>query len=146
MKGRWDPWAALTKRRHLIYERATLPRTTGGALYWPVGRYAGIFIDPRVGRVERRCLLAHELVHDERLGGCYAEEMPQSWHAVVMRDEATVDNVVADRLVPPDELARFCTRVSGLGMGVTPTDVALEFDVTEEVAGRALRRLTSRPP
>jgi hypothetical protein len=146
MKRRWDPWAALTARQHIVYRRKALPRSTGGALYWPVGAYVGIFIDPRAARVERRCLLAHELVHDERQGGCHADWMPPAWLAVVMRDEATVDNLVADRLVPPDELAAFCARVSDLGMGVTPTDVASEFDVTEEVAKRALARLVGRPP
>jgi hypothetical protein len=146
VRQRWDPWAELRKRSHLIYARVALPSWTGGGLYWPVDGRIGIFIDPRASRVRRRCLLAHELVHDERFGGCYSEEMPATWDAVVARDEQCVDNIVADRLVPPDELRRFCRRMASTGVGITPADVAAEFDVTDKVARRALRRLRGRPP
>jgi Zn-dependent peptidase ImmA (M78 family) len=134
----------LNERSHLIYERMELPAAAGGGLYWPVGRYAAILIDRRERRVRRRCLVAHELVHDERFGGCDAEYMPACWDAVVMREEGWVDDIVADRLVPARELRAFCERIADLGMGVTAADVAAEFDVTEEVAQRALARLTAR--
>lgn len=110
-------------------------------MYWPVGDYALIMIDPSEGRVRRRCLLAHELVHDERGGGCHADYMPPSWRAVVRREEAWVNNIVADRLVPPQELQALCHRAVERGEAVTARDVADEFDVTEEVAERALARL-----
>jgi hypothetical protein len=86
-------------------------------------------------------LLAHELVHDERWGGCDLPGMPSCWQAVVAREERWVNAIVADRLVPADDLAEFCARVADLGIGVTARDVALEFDVTDEVATRALTRL-----
>jgi hypothetical protein len=129
----WDPKAALAERRHLVYsDRATLPPSLGGAVLWPLERYVAILIDRREGRVRRRCLLAHELVHDERKGGC---------DAVVMREEGWVNDIVADRLIPPERLRAFCESVADLLGGVTPADVAAEFDVTEELAARALRRL-----
>jgi hypothetical protein len=137
----WDPWSSLAERSHLIYDRVPLPPAVGGAVYWPTGHSAVILIDLREGRVRRRCLLAHELVHDERLGGCGAEYMPASWDAVVMREEGWVNDIVADRLVPPAALLAFCERIAGVGMGVTAADVAAEFDVTPDVAERALWRL-----
>lgn len=138
---RWDPWAELTAREHLIYDRMPVPKAAGGAIYWPVDDHALIAIDPREGRVRRRCLLAHELVHDERSGGCYADFMPATWRAVVRREEGWVDDIVADRLVPPDELRALCDRAIDSGEALTAADVMLEFDVTEQVAARALRRL-----
>lgn len=141
MTQTWDPWAALDERDHLLFGLLKLPRELGGAVYYPVDDSAVIFIDPRESAVRRRCLLAHELVHDERDGGCDPEFMPKMWKAVVHREERWVNDIVADRLVPPDELARFCERLVALGMGVTARDVAVEFDVTDEVAARALARL-----
>lgn len=141
MATTWDPWKALSERPHLIYGRMDIAAAAGGGLYWPVGKYVAVLIDPAADRVRTRCLLAHELIHDERDGGCCADYMPPTWDAVVMRIEGWIDDEVADRLVPPEDVWAFCERVSGLGMGVTPADVAAEFDVTEEVAERALSRL-----
>jgi hypothetical protein len=70
--------------------------------------------------------------------------MPVAWDAVVAREEGWVDDIVADRLVPPAELRVLCRRVAELGSGVSAVDVAAEFDVTEQVATRALRRLAAR--
>jgi hypothetical protein len=137
----WNPWSALEERRHLLFGLLKLPRELGGAVYFPIDDCAVIFIDPREPAVRRRCLLAHELVHDERDGGCDPEFMPVQWKAVVHREEGWVNDIVADRLVPPDELARFCQRVAAMEMGVTARDVAVEFDVTDDVAERALARL-----
>ncbi|HEX2039182.1 MAG TPA: hypothetical protein VHF47_05540 [Acidimicrobiales bacterium] len=139
--ARWDPWAALTERDYIVYDRMPVPASAGGAMYWPVDEYALIMIDPSEGRVRRRCLLAHELVHDERWGGCDASYMPPSWKAVVRREEGWVNDIVADRLVPPCELRAFCDRAVERGEAVTAAEVAAEFDVTDEVAERALRRL-----
>lgn len=137
----WDPWKELGKRRHLVYRVTKLPPATGGALYWPVGRRAGVFIDPGVDRVRRRCLIAHELVHDERRGRADCRELPRSWDAVVAREEGWVDDIVARRLVPAAALMAFCRATAEMGEGVTATAVAEQFDVTEEIAERALRLL-----
>jgi hypothetical protein len=86
-------------------------------------------------------ILAHELVHDERGGGADLPGMPSSWGDVVTRDEKTVDDEVARRLVPVDQLARFVAARCSLGEGGTAQDVADEFDVPVELAARALRLL-----
>lgn len=144
MPRTWDPWSELKTRRHLRVKRFDLPESTGGALYWPTRRGATIFLDYRADRVRRRCLLAHELVHDERHGGCSAPYMPPSWEAVVAREENWVNNTVADRLVPPDELAALCAGRADAGLEVTAVDVAEYFDITPAVAVRALVRLERR--
>ena len=144
MGKRWNPWSALRERRHIHFELRALPASTGGGFYVPVRGRAGIFIDPRLRRVERRCVLAHELVHDERRGGCDAPYMPPSWRAVVAREENWVDDAVADRLVPSDELAALCASRVEARLEVTAADVADHFDVTPDVAARALLHLKRR--
>ena len=61
--------------------------------------------------------------------------MPASWAPVVVRDEAAVDDEVARRLVPLDELMKFCEVAVLLGLGVTAFDVAENVDVPESVGG-----------
>jgi hypothetical protein len=85
--------------------------------------------------------LAHELIHDERGGGAEHREMPPGWAAVAARDEAAVNREVARRLVPRNELVAYLERCEAREWGVTAAQVAEEFDVSDEVAAEALRRL-----
>jgi hypothetical protein len=105
-------------------------------LYEPPGR---IGLDCRLGRLRRSEVLAHELVHDERAGGCDLPGMPSGWQAVVASDEAAVDDEVARRLVPVGELGDYCRAQVAIGYGVTAAETAEYFDVTEDVAYRALK-------
>lgn len=90
-------------------------------------------------------MLAHELVHDERGGGCDAPGMPTTWDAVVARDEHVVEREVARWLIPFEELLAFIDRRCGAELGVTVWEVAEEFDVPDYVAERALRDLANNP-
>lgn len=91
-------------------------------------------------------MLAHELVHDERGGGCVEAGMPPSWADVVTRDELIVRREVADWLVPRHDLVVFIDRrVVDSAPGVTAWEVSEEFDVPEEVAMLALRLLAQTP-
>jgi hypothetical protein len=137
----WNPWRELRRRTHIVFRLAVLPDATGGGVYWARGGRAAIIIDPRLRQVERNAVLAHELVHDERGGGAADPCMPASWGPVVARDEAAVDQEVARRLVPPEELAKFCEVLALLDVGVTAREVAEHFDVPESVAGDALRMM-----
>lgn len=110
-------------------------------MYCPVRGRAGIFIDPSRTRVERRCILAHELVHHERSGGNWAPYMPASWVPVVAREEQLVNRIAAARLVPAKELRQYCERRRQSDLPTTALDVAEHFDVTEDVAATALSRL-----
>ncbi len=141
----WNPWRALRSRTHIVFGLAVLPDRTGGAVYWPRGGRAALIIDPRLSRRDRNAALAHELVHDERGGGADHAGMPPSWAPVVARDEAAVDQEVARRLVPLDELVKFCEVAVLLDLGVTAFDVAEHFDVPEPVAARALRSAVGDP-
>lgn len=72
--------------------------------------------------------------------------MPSSWDAVVARRETQIDRVVADRLVPRDELITFIEqRMTVECDGVTIHEVADEFEVPDQVAERALRHLADNP-
>lgn len=135
----WNPWRALRQREHLTLGTTPLPKLLGGAVYVPVrGGKAVILLDPSLSRRERDRALAHELVHDERGGGADLPGMPATWQPVVARDERQTDDEAISRLVPPGELAAWCARRVALGETIEAYHVAEEWDVTEEVARRAL--------
>lgn len=145
MGRRWDPWAELATRDHIVIGFDPCARVGGGAVYARRGAFAAIVIDPALDRRERRAALAHELVHDERGGGCDHAAMGAPWRAVVSRDEARVDQIAATRLVPPDELRAFLLARGSVGP-VTLDDIAEEFDVPIQVAATAMRALAGDPP
>lgn len=145
MAERWNPWRALSERPHITLARNEIAKLGGGALYGRRGDEAAIVLDPGLTRSERRAALAHELVHDERGGGVeHDPTLPPSMTAFVRRDEEWVDRIVADRLVPLDELEEIVDRCMDLGGTVDVVDIAEQFDVPEHVAERQLRRLTER--
>jgi hypothetical protein len=139
--GRWNPWRSLRQAEHLFLITADLPASSGGGVYVPNGDAAAVVLDRGLLQVERRCVLAHELVHDERGGGCDLPGMPDTWRPVVVREERWVDDEVARRLVPQRELLEFCVARAEVQGSLTSAEVAAEFDVTEQVAERALLML-----
>jgi hypothetical protein len=90
-------------------------------------------------------VLAQELVHKERSGGCVVGPAPD-WRAVVARDEASVDDEVARRLVPRVQLLAFCARSDDLDVdgGLTAADVAEQF--RRHLPGGGPGRLDLAPP
>lgn len=94
-----------------------------------------VVIDPRLGRRERRVVLAHELVHLERR--LLPRDTPR---AVVRREEFQVQREAVRRLVPPAELQHFIER-RGSTEPITGAVVADEFDVPEHIAVDALADL-----
>lgn len=137
----WQTWRALRDRDHLLFHVGELPDATGGAVHVRRGEQVVVVIDPRLDRVERTCALAHELVHDERGGGCDHPTMPDTWRPVVAREERTVERITAERLVPTRALLEFCVARADAGLSLSATDVAEEFEVTEQVADQALMAL-----
>lgn len=140
-KAAWNPWRALRERAHIDFGLGPLPDRMGGAVYWPDGERTIIAIDERLPRRERAAALAHELVHDERGGGRDFPEAPETWSAVVARDELAVHLEVARRLVPVDALRSYCERLATTYEPVRPADVADEFDVSIDVALTAMRMM-----
>lgn len=142
-KRRWNPWRELRDREHIRFRLARLPEDLDG-VYWPRGGRAAVIIGDHLPRRERAAALAHELVHDERGGGCTANGMPPDWAPVVAREEARVERLVAERLVPTEELEDYIAVRLILGEPVEPHDVAEHFDVAESVVLTALRHLEVR--
>jgi hypothetical protein len=140
----WDPWQALHEQPEIELMVTELP---GGALGLAVveGPHRAILLEGRMSRVELRSALAHELIHLERGIVAHRQGAPPSWSAVVAREERHVDDVVAARLVPADDLADLVAARAEVEP-VTPALVAAEFDVTEGVARRALEQLAGARP
>jgi hypothetical protein len=88
----WNPWAELARRTHL--RLVWTERGRRGCLEFATGE---IRIRRAMPRHESRCVLAHELVHDERGG------VPR-W--LVPREERAVRHEAARRLIPLADLAR----------------------------------------
>lgn len=130
--GRFNPWAALRARPHLTFEYRFI---TCRGLWTPHGDgTATITLDPRLTRRERRCVLTHELVHDER-GIPFPAGAPR---ALVEAEERWVRAETVRRLVPPDQLAALVERAPG---PLTVVDVADEFDVDWRTARAACARI-----
>lgn len=137
--GAWNPWRALRSREHITFRLASLAEWDLDAVYWQRGERAVIVIDPALTRVERNAALAHELVHDERGGGC-------AWPAMVHREEVGVDREVARRLVPLDELEEWARRRTEAELVTTVHDVAEHFDTTEQLAELAMLLIKGEQP
>lgn len=92
---RYSPWEDLGQR-HIALEFTPLPPHEAGL--WMPERNT-IIIDPRLTQTQKRCALAHELVHQER-GHVWTCDRRL---AVMQEEEA--DRVAALRLVTLDALA-----------------------------------------
>lgn len=129
-------WRSIRNHDHIHVRIAPLPAETGGGclVRRPNGQ-AWILLDAGLSPAERRAVLAHELVHLER-GSARYDGAPPTWDDVVAREELLVDRIVAERLVPADELRTFAAARAELGP-VTVEDVAEHFDVPVWVAREA---------
>jgi hypothetical protein len=134
--GHWHPWRALRERPHIIFAREPLPAACGGAVIAWAAESTLIVVDDALGLDERRVALAHELVHDER------GSMPAGADAVMIaREERRVEDEVARRLAPVEDLALLAFEADAAGAGWTAADVAERLGVTPEVVERAVRLL-----
>ena len=132
-EGRWNPWRALRDRPHIELWFGRLDGLQGMWQRDHLGEL--IVLDDRLDRRQRRCVLAHELVHAERgIGHGAATE------ATMEREEEQVRREVARRLVPETQLRAFVARSLTVG-AVTVEAIAEEFDVDLEVAATAARHL-----
>ncbi len=137
MVERWNPWRALKALTRVTLEWELLPAGVRG-LYCPEpDGTATIVLDARLGRVQRNATLAHEVVHAERgivdLDGC-----PSTMAVLDWREEVRVDDEVARRLVPLEDLAAVVDSLVDMGLGVEPWQIANTFDVPDRVAERAM--------
>lgn len=133
--GGWNPWAELRGRTDIEFGIGPLPGERDAMTVNYPGQPV-IALRPGLSQVERRRAMAHELIHLER--GTYCQSVDRQ---LLSREEAEVENVLTDRLVPPDELRVFWVRAEMLDEHVLPHQVAEHFDVPEDVAERAMQRL-----
>jgi hypothetical protein len=132
----WNPWAALRDR---AATRLVWQRVDGGGMVEvsPDGDEV-IVLDPRLGRRDRRAVLAHELVHLER------RVLPHgTLRCVSVREEHQVRAETVRRLVPPHLLAEFVARTADTEP-VTAELTADEFDVPTAIALAALVSLRAQ--
>lgn len=95
---RYSPWRALSRLPHVTLAVTRLPR---GKAWWLPTEDA-IVLDDRLGRVERRCALAHELAHAEAgdVALCAGPDAPR----LALRQERRADRIAAERLIALDDL------------------------------------------
>jgi hypothetical protein len=89
----YDPWQALSQFEGVRLVVADLPGTRRGQIDFETRT---ITLHPRLQPAERRCTLAHELVHLER-GPVLVRQTP--------REERIVAAIAARRLLPIEALA-----------------------------------------
>ncbi len=138
MRG-YSPWAEAATIPHLSIRHRELPEDTGGALVARRGERVWIILDVDLTSAQRRCALAHELEHLRRGDSLRIHDHIDE--VTIIREENAVDRAVVGRLVPRAELRRFIDRQIELGIGVSPVEVAEEFNVTLKLAAMALRDL-----
>lgn len=108
------------------------------------GVAAVIAVDRNLPQAERDAVILHEQLHHERGGSGHRAGAPAGWGAVVAREEARVERLVAERLAPDAVVRPLVRRLAGLGEAVTVGDVAAELGVARSVAHQALLRLRAQ--
>lgn len=138
--AKWNPWRALRDCDELEFGLVDLPDEVGGGVYLPQrDGWAAVLVDKRLGRRQRKCALGHEVLHHLSGGGVVQDGMPETWLAVVVRDETAINRELARRLVPLGELAGLMAEAHDLGVSVHPWEIGERFDVSDEVAELAMR-------
>lgn len=95
----YNPWAAVGQQTDVLVAFDQLEHAQA---YWEPDERV-ILIDSRLGQVERRCALAHELAHiDSGDTGC--EHGPDAARLEI-RQERRADSLAAQRLIGLDDLA-----------------------------------------
>lgn len=141
--GRWNPWRDLRGREWIQLSFDDIAELGGGGIYARDNEGVVIVLSPRLTPEERKVVLAHELVHDERGAPVTAPDAPAAWAPIARREEFRVHRIVAGRLVPVDELRVVVDRHLELEGFITAEQVADEFGVTPAVAAEALRLLAA---
>lgn len=133
-------WGSIRDLDHINVRLADLPDECGhGVLVRQPDGQVWILLGQHLPQRDRRAILAHELEHLRR-GSVRFEGAPPAWDAVVAKEERQVDQVVADRLVPLEELRAFVEQRGSLEEPVTVDCVAEAFDVPDWVARHACMR------
>jgi Zn-dependent peptidase ImmA (M78 family) len=96
---RYSPWEHLADLTHVTFGVTRLPTGQG----WWIPDMKAIALDDRLTRVQRRTVLAHELVHAERGdSNCHYEGRLGARQA--RRQEHSADLIAAHRLITLEQL------------------------------------------
>lgn len=97
-----------------------------------------ITLDRSLSQRDRKCVLSHEVVHDE-YDLLWPADAPEG---LVAKGERFVERVSDERLVPPTELREWIDRRPD-DLQVVSWMVAEQWDVSIDVAARSLDRLAA---
>lgn len=103
---------------------------------WWLPSVPGIVLDARLDRVGLRCVLTHELAHEDHQDQQVAL-VGRDGPRLARRQEKKADRVAAGRLVTVDELA------DAIAVHEWPEDVAAALDVTVHLLRVRLQALTA---
>lgn len=127
----YDPWADLRRREHITFGITNLPAGEG----WWLPQIPAIVLDKGLSRIERRCVLAHELVHaDDNTTQC-ATDGPGTAR-IARRREAAADDTAARRLISIEQL------IEALQWALGFDELAETLDVTPRLARARIHGLT----
>lgn len=129
-------------RPDIVFGLEDLPDCVQGVC-WPYDDGVTVIaVDRRLGRRQRKSTLAHELIHTERGGGVRVVGLGvAAARHIVELEERRVDDEVARRLVPLDELAQLVASICDDGTPIHAWEIAEAFDVPDDVAIRACELL-----
>jgi Zn-dependent peptidase ImmA (M78 family) len=132
--GAYCPWRDLASRPHLAFVVTRLPVADG----WYLPDVPGIVLDDRLTRVQRRCVLAHELAHIDLGHHQQVAGNGPGTDRLARRNEAAADRLAARRLLPLTGLMHWLPYAS------SRSEAAELLDVTERLLSIRLEQLSSR--
>lgn len=137
-------WAEARSRPNLDVVITDLPTGVRALHAVDTDGFRCILISATLSPEDKVAALAHELAHDDCQGGCHHPGLPEPLRALVARDEARVDRVAADRILPLHWLATWVDHQVANDQPVTATDAAEELGIAHWVTELQLRRLEDR--
>jgi hypothetical protein len=134
----WNPWDVVARHDDLVVVVRPLGDRKG---LWQRDHLGDLIVlDADLDHIERRAVLAHELIHAERGIG-----WGSATAATMAKEEHLVRWETAERLVPGALLERWL-REEWCGERIDPAEIAEQFGVPTDVAVQALDRLATRVP
>lgn len=138
----WNPWKTLPHLDHVYVDfYASLPEGVEGLSCQSDSGMIAIALDGNLTQNERSWTLAHELIHISRGGGCKRLPGTSFWETMTDQEEAQVNAVACDLIVPPRLLATEVERALTLDEDPSVDDLADRFWVPQAVVKLALHRL-----
>lgn len=113
------------------------------AIYVTDGEDSAVLINRRMSPVDRLAALVHEIAHHRRGGGCHVPDASPLLQSLARKEEARVDVLVADEMLPPAKLLAYVEQRAEIDGMVLARDVAEDLEVPVDVADLALRRLAA---